>query len=80
MCDKNLKNKIWFQMFFLNFFISGKKDIKLINSTCLTKLMFIFSFRRKCLKIIDLNLKKRIKTIRNNSKFVNLYCEKEIIF
>ena len=67
-------------MLFLNFFVNEKRDIKLTNSTCLTKLMFIFSFRRKCLKIIDLNLKKRIKRIRNDLRFMNFYCEKEIVF
>ena len=67
-------------MLFLNFFVNEKRDIKLMNSTCLTKLMFIFSFRRKCLKIIDLNLKKRIKRIKNDLRFMNFYYEKEIVF
>ena len=67
-------------MLFLNFFINEKRDIKLINSMCLTKLMFMFLFRRKCLKIIDLNLKKRIKRIKNDLRFMNFYCEKEIVF
>ena len=67
-------------MFFSNFFVNEKRDIKLTNSTCLTKLIFMFLFRRKCLKIIDLNLKKRIKRIKNDLRFINLYCEKKIVF
>ena len=67
-------------MLFLDFFVNEKKNIKLINPICLMKLIFIFSFRRKCLKIIDLNLKKRIKRIKNDLKFMNFYCEKEIVF
>ena len=67
-------------MLFLSFFVNKKKDIKLINSTCLTKLMFMFLFRRKYLRIIDLNLKKRIKRIKNDLRFMNFYCEKGIVF
>ena len=51
-----------------------------MNSTCLTKLMFMFLFRRKCLRIIDLSLKKRMKKIRNDLRFMNSCCEKEIVF
>ena len=58
-------------MFFLDFFVSEKRDIKLSILICLTKLIFLFLFRRKCLKIIDSNLKKRIKKIKNDLKFLN---------
>ena len=67
-------------MLFSSFFINEKKNIKLMNSTCLTKLIFIFSLQQKCLKIIDSNLKKRIKKTKNDLRFMNLYCEKEIAF
>ena len=67
-------------MFFSDFFINEKRDTKLMNSTCLMKLMFMFSFRRKCLKIINLNLKKRIKKIKNDLRFMNSYYKKEIVF
>ena len=67
-------------MFFSGFFINKKKNTKLTNSTCLMKLIFIFLFQRKCLKIIDSNLKKRIKKIKNDLRFMNSYYKKEIVF
>ena len=67
-------------MLFLNIFINEKKRKKINEFNVFNEINIYVFISIKIFKNCRFKFKKAYKKIKNNLKFMNFYCEKEIVF